>query len=390
MSALTVAPPAQTNNPSPTRVASHLYACRAADPAQAPLIRHLAEIDTEVLPRWHQEDRGWRNRHRGYHEQAPDGAYKQIPVWRGRDHWLMVVVPTAIALARAKGESPPIATQTMLTWAKCESLYAQDQRTGRRVIVRPATLAGVMGKDKRTVQRCRRWAKTLGLLVDVAAGRMLNLVECLAARLRGSRQRGLSTESALTIPTHIVLSTSFVTPTRGSSRVDQISRGTGLTYSAASGTDTTETASPPRPSKRRRPRRNSQAVRLARRVQSRVPWLASEPLAALIPTLHRFAVSEPAWAAQDITDAIDTITVRLGWTAIHGDRIRTRPAAVLAWYLRQVDVHADHPRMDAFATGTAIEQRPHWCGQCDRRTRQVQLDVATMARCRRCHPLASR
>lgn len=215
----TVAPPALNLNQHVASVSDRefstdaLHGCRVAITGTAGIIRQLCERDREVLPRWHQEDRGWRDRHRGHHEHAPAGAYAGIRPWNGRDHWLTVVVPAAFDLAHALHRSPTtasrpaalpqVARDTFMQWARIESLYAQDQRTGRRLIVRPSTVASVLGISERHVQRCRELAKKLGVYVEVVQGRMLNLRECLAARLRGSRQRGLSSESALTIPTPI-------------------------------------------------------------------------------------------------------------------------------------------------------------------------------------------
>lgn len=56
-----------------------------------------------------------------------------------------------------------------------------------------------------------------------------------------------------------------------------------------------------------------------------------------------------------------------------------------------VEPVADHPRLVAFQTGTAIEQRPPWCGTCERRTSQVLIMTPAgepaIARCPACHPL---
>ena len=396
-----------------------LRGCRVAAAGTAGIIRQLCERDREVLPRWHQEDRGWRDRDRGHHEHAPAGAYAGIRPWNGRDHWLSTVVPAAYDLARAQGrfgsrspgqvalgrDLPQVARDTFLQWARIESLYVQDRRTGRRLIVRPSTVASVMDVAISTVQRCRQIARSLGLYVDVIAGRMLTARECYAARERGSRQRGLSNETALTIPTAIDRGL------RAAGRGFPCGRGPGRPVGSATptsgylgeieispsdwGTDryaADSEAAPPPPRPRRRPRKSPPAVRLAREATARVPWLAAERLAALIPTLHRFAVSDPVWTAQDLVDTIDGINVQLGYTAVRAEQLRTRGAALLAWYLRDVDPVADHPRLRAFQTGTAVEQRPQWCGCCERRTRQVLITTPAgepvIARCPDCHPLA--
>lgn len=388
-------------------VPADLHGCRGVLPGTAGTVRRLCESDREVLPRWHQEDRGYRNRRRGHHEHAPPGAYTNIRPWSGRDHWVGAAVPLAWALARQANrfgtDLPYVARDTFVAWARVESRYAQDQRTGRRVVVRPDTVAGVLDMDTRTVQRCRQLARALGLLVDVVRGRMLTVHECLAARRRGSRQRGLSNESALTVPDPLcaVLRrvrpgrccgrrwrrlVDCVTPTRGNSGELKISPDTCGTDSCAAEAE----AAPPPPRPRKRRRRRRAAVRLAQNIAGSVPWLAGERLSALIPTLHRLTACEPAWTAQDVIDHIDATNRRLGYTAARAEAIRTTPAALLAWYLRDVDAQVDHPRFQAFADGTAIEQRAPWCGHCDRVTRHVwhpELLLAT--RCPTCHPLVS-
>lgn len=410
---LTVLLPAQKSNqhdacrsdaPAPVE----LHGCRAVTAGTAGLVRQLCERDREVLPRWHQEDRGWRDRHRGHHEAAPPGAYAGIRPWSGRDHWLSAAVPLAWALARQEGHLgahlPYVARDTFLAWARVESRYAQDQRTGRRLVVRPDTVAGVLDVDTRTVQRCRQLARALGLLVDVVRGRMLTVHECLAARRRGSRQRGLSNESALTIPDPLGAAlrrvspgghrcgrwrrrlVDSVTPTRGSSGEPKTSPETCGTDSCAAESE----AAPPPPRPRRRRRRPPPAVLLAQNIAASVPWLAGERLSALIPTLHRLAACEPAWTAQDVIDLIDATNRRLGYTAARAEAIRTTPAALLAWYLRDVDAQVDHPRFEAFVTGTAIEQRAPWCGRCEPDTRQVwHPELLVASRCPSCHPLAN-
>ncbi|MFK5691364.1 hypothetical protein ACI3EY_17025 [Ornithinimicrobium sp. LYQ92] len=110
-----------------------------------------------------------------------------------------------------------------------------------------------------------------------------------------------------------------------------------------------------------------------------------------MPSLHRFATGERPWTAQDLIDGIDTITVRCGYTAVRTERIRTRPAAVLAWFLRQLDPINDHPRAgfnDTAAGGRATW--PTWCGHCDEHTRQRWEPADALAyRCAVCHPLKS-
>lgn len=357
---------------------------RAVLPDDAPLLRLAAHSDPSLLPRWHQDDRGPRQRTRGHHEDAPPGAYTGLRAWNGREHWLAYVVPTALAVGAELARSFRVAPDTFTLWARTESSYVGRPRSGRRLVVRPSTVAQVMGVTKRTVQRCRALARALGLMVDVLPGRMLTLEESTACRKRGSRQRGLSTESALTIPSVISRIVDRVTPTRGRDRRGKNVTLEGLTDSAASGAAGKEAATrPPKPPRRRRP---APVVQLARAVQDAIPWLRHEAVAALIPSLHRFAMAERSWSAADVRDGIDTVIIRRGWTAVRAERIRTRPAAVLAWHLRQLDPDTDHPG-PAFGP-TSRSQWPTWCGHCDQHTRQRWVPEDALAyRCHVCHPL---
>lgn len=354
-------------------------------PEDAPLMRLAAEADPSVLPRWHQDDRGFAQRSRGHHEQAPAGAYAGIRAWNGRAHWLAFVVPAALATHEHLVRAFHVAPDTFKLWAKIESHYVGHARSGRRLVVRPSTVAQVMGTAERTVQRCRALARALGLLIDVLPGRMLTLEESVACRRRGSRQRGLSTESALTIPSVIRHLVDRVTPTRGRARRPENLTSTCPTDSAASGAAGKEAA--PRPPQRKKRPRPAPVVQLARSVQDLIPWLRHETIASLVPSLHRFATAPRPWSAADVRDGIDTVIIRRGWSAVRAEQIRTRPAAVLAWHLRQLDPDTDHPG-PAFGP-TSRDQWPTWCGHCDQQTRQRWVPADALAyRCHVCHPLA--
>lgn len=318
-----------------------------------------------MLPRWHQDDRGWRNRSRGFHQLAPDGAYAHVRAWSGRRHWLTFVVPTAIALRRQLFTLEELSPTTFRRWALIESGYAH-QRTGRRCIVRPATVASAMGCTPNTVRKCRRVARQLGLQVVIVLGRMLTADECWAARHRGSRQRGLSTECALTVPkacSQTLAENNSVTPTRGIAlplKPHRHSSPLGGPHGASA--EQKEAAPPPlrparrlrtssgrtnrRPGQHNRPSTRHQGAQLAQDLGRRLPWLATEQPGRLIPTLTRFAAATPAWTADDLADAIATLRLQRGLTTpLTADTIKTRPAVVLAAFLRQLHHDDDHPRL---------------------------------------------
>jgi len=156
-------------------------------------VRQLCRTDRSVLPRWHQDDRGETNAHRGIHVQAADGAYAPIPVWSGREHWLTVVVPVAIAIHRHELVAAHISPYSLRQWALVKSGYACP-RTGRRVIVRPDTIASVLGVSERHVERINALARKIGLEAVALLGRMLTFEESAAARVvhRGGPHGSLS------------------------------------------------------------------------------------------------------------------------------------------------------------------------------------------------------
>lgn len=320
-----------------TRLRTH----RRCAPADASLVRRLCRSDTSVLPRWHPDDRGRQNEHRGVHVVASPGAYAAVPVWNGREHWVTFAVPVAIALHRETLQRHHVSPDMLRQWAAVKSGYA-EAHTGRRCTTRPDTLASVLDCAPRHVERINRLARELGLEVVVLAGRMLNLDECLTARRRGSRQRGLSTEVALTIPSAVRLAVDSVTPTSG--RTTTPPPNTDLWSLHGLSAEKEESAPPTQqPQRRRRSRRAQPACTLAAELTRIVPWLAHERAGRLAPCLTRFVNTEPAWTAQDLAIAIDEHTQRSGQGPIHPSKIRTRPAAVLASIVRNLDVQADHP-----------------------------------------------
>jgi hypothetical protein len=355
-----------------------LYGRRSCTPERAALVRRFAPHDRGVLPRWHTGEQ-----RDGVHYRAAVGAYVGLLAWSGREHYLAFVVPVAVACGREELRAARVSAGTFVLWARVETLYCQDQRTGRRCVVRPDTVAAVSGLHERTVQRCRAVAALLGLRVAVFAGRMLTVTECVQARRRGCRQRGLSAEAAFTIPSPLRAAVVAATPTRGTP--PQAPHSPTSSSTVAGYAEKAKAASPPQPRQRRR--RDRRALILALWLAQAVPWLRTERPGRLAPALARFATADPAWTARDVVQVVDAANARLGYTSLTGTQIKTRPAAVLAWYLRDVDPIADHPRAVAFTAGVANEQRLPWCGRCEQVSRLVQLEHA-VARCPRCHPLS--
>lgn len=344
--------------PPQVQVAVRMH--RECAPEHASLVRSACMQDRSVLPRWHQDDRGRANEHRGVHVVAPAGSYARVPAWLSREHWVTYVVPLAIAQHRDVLIKHHVSPTMLREWAKVKSGYA-DPRTGRRCIVRPKTLASVLGVDERHVQNINRAARELGLEHVVLVGRMLNQDECMGARRRGSRQRGLSTEVALTVPTFLRRSVDSFTPTSGPATPHK-SQGRRV---PPHGLAAEQKGSAPPTHLNKGLQRTRRGRQLAADVARKVPWLAEERPGRLAPALMRFAVAGQPWTAQDVADAIGAHTLRTGRGAIQADSIRTRPAAVLAAILRELDVEADHPGLVPFET---VEAEPaETCGRtgCD-------------------------
>lgn len=306
------------------------------------------------------------------HEVAPAGAYSRVPVWRGREHWLTWVVPAAIGVHRDILRRHRVAPDTLRNWALVKSGYAHS-RTGRRCVVRPDTLASVMGVSERTAQRCQAAAREMGLELVITTGRMLTAEETVWARRHGSRQRGLSTESALTIPQAIAQIVDRVTPTSGEVSNPQTSLLEGVPRGLAA--ERTGAATPHCDQMGCwRARDRPAGWHLAQEVARSVSWLAAEAPSRLAPALSRFATAPVPWTAADVAAAISEHTTRLGAGPIRTETIRTRPAALLAAILRGLDSDTDHPGLHEApwptsppASSVAEVLRPDPCGApgCD-------------------------
>lgn len=323
----------------------------------------------QFLPRWHQEDRGPDREPYAHHEVAPDGAYAKIPIWTGRDHFLQVVAPLVIGDAKRRASDgilrttrpdpadkrpgSPVSEKLLRRYLAVRSAYA-DQRTGRRCIVRPETLASVLGVDQASIHRCQNVARSLGLERVVAMGRMLTFSERMTLwrtakrdHVRPSRQRGLSTEVAFTDPGARRRYLWTAPPDRGSALKNKPHRITPHLDGQAAASGRKNRAA----SRRRLPRSPAwhvQARPIAAELVKILPWLRSESLTRLLPMLKRFAVADEAWTAAQLVDAIDDHHARNSAgrptrpiATYDPARIRTRPAIVLASLLRRLDVTDD-------------------------------------------------
>ncbi|MFY0409783.1 hypothetical protein [Solicola sp. PLA-1-18] len=363
-------------------------------------LRH-GERNRRVLPRRHPGVVSVRT------SCAPERAYGTLPTWRSRWHWLNIVVLLAATERREVLAEHGVSIESFRAWARAESLYA-ELATGRRCIVRPDTVASLLEVSTRTVQRCRAAARDLGLVVDVVQGRMLSATECFQARYQGSPQRGMANESALTVPAWLGLaawpgntgSVDTVTPTSGRAQSAENPADTYGLPRGASGIPATPSARQhqlarfegvPNLGWLQSRLCEAAAAALATELVVRVPFLNQESPKRLTPMLRRFVRGALPWTAADVLAHITVTDRARQQPAFTADRIRTRPAAVLAGYLRGVDPQDDHPRTHVLAELDMVNHSPGcrpWCGRCDERTRHVELDDGRAARCATCHPAA--
>lgn len=311
-------------------------------------VLRVAGAAPDALPRW-----GVNSPIRG--DEPVPGARAGRIGWTSRAHYLETTVPSVLDEHLEALKAHKVARDTFMRWITAETLYVQQRRSGRSCIVRPSTLAGLLGCAKRTVQRCRAAAAELGLRIEVVAGRMLSLEECLAARKAGSPQRGLSAVADFCVPpTHKPERASHspssgdavvcrVTPTSGDSLQENPDcffpsehRLTASRKDAAS--------------RRRQPRRvDSPGWKLAHSLILRVPWASSLPPGRLAPLVTRFAKAERPWTSSQLVAAMDQINVGsgpFGYTSPTRGQVK-RPLGLIKWYLDQVDELRDHPYVDA-------------------------------------------
>ncbi|KNX39688.1 hypothetical protein VV01_00170 [Luteipulveratus halotolerans] len=325
-----------------------------------------------MLPRWHQDDRG--HERRGLRMYADAGAYARLPVWDSREHWHTVVVAVAVQLHADKLHRR-ISPEMFKRIARVKSGYA-EQRTGRRCIVRPDTLASVVGCSERHVENYNRIARQIGLEKVVMVGGMLTRRQRAFCYRRGSRQRGLSTEVALLNPFSRRLLLWVFTPTGGTPRDPSSHLNTGFLDVA---TGDKKDATPSRLPTRRA--RHAPGRRLAAQMVRIVPWLAAERPARCAAALTPFATCEPGWSAQELSVALADVVRRRGHNPgrVTADHITTRPAVVLASLLRDLDPVADHPRSSNMTTPRPVEVEPVCCDRPDCRDGwlgQTFVDVA--------------
>lgn len=361
----------------------------------------LAPTYRDVLPRW-----GIASPIRD-HGPEP-GQYSGTVGWTSRQHYLEVIVPAAIAGQADVLKKHHVADELFRRWVVAKSLYAQGHSSGRHVIVRPVTLAGLLQCVERTVQRCQAAAREMGLEVVIIPGRMLSEFEVYAARKKGSPQRGLSTVSAFVVPPALRHLVEHVTPTRGSLSSTSVTDSHTFNKRFARSKGAPLRSAPPQEEgSNRPPGRNSPPAaqkrasqrRTVRRLHQGPAWDLAVALTQQVIFLHRCPAgrivrqlqryTDPQrtgsrrWTTLQLLDAMTAINRRLGYAA--PVQAKTAPWALLAWYLGQIDPFADHPAVDEPSCRTP------WCGHCTSDTFRWLEDPMTydpLRPCPQCSPQA--
>lgn len=386
---ITVAIDAAFFDPS-GRVAPHFLPSRpreVVDGHHAARVLRLAPKNHDVLPRW-----GINSPIRDH--GADPGQYSGTIGWTSREHYLEHVVPAAIAAHADVLAQHHVSPEVFTSWVSAKSLYAQERRSGRRVIVRPVTLAGLMQCAKRTVQRCQSAGRAMGLEVVITPGRMLSEIEVYAARKKGSPQRGLSTVTAFVVPAELRHVVERVTPTSGEALSASVTNLSTFKQRCAGSKGAPLRSAPPQRKSEAaaKPRRNRSgpAWGLAVALTKQVIFLHRCPPGRIVGQLQRFTDPKRTggmrWTTTGVLKAMELVNRRLGYAA--PVQAKTAPWGLLAWYLGQIDPFADHPGNDQ-----PLIRSVQWCGECASETFRWVEDPTTrdpVRPCPRCSPQAAR
>lgn len=300
-----------------------------------------------------------------------------LPTWGSRRAYLRLIKrvakrPECHRLCRQLGLAVDTFVHVMTAAA-----IAADGSTGMLWASQHVVAAAVNRQDK-VVQRALRVAAACCLATEVYRGRELGKEERLTLVEQHGRhpQRGIPSGWQLAfIPPRTAARFSTASPGRFCSVQPFVhlppEGGHGLhthhiwtTLCAENGeqNDAASRRQQPRLGRRHDPG----AYSLARQLIRAVPWLAGERPGRLAGALTRFATCSPAWTAPMIVAEIDTAVRRRGHdpARLTADRIRTRPAVVLAAILRDVHEVADHhhPTHGGWAAAEYVDTRP----VCDR------------------------
>lgn len=271
----------------------------------------------------------------------PRANMATIPTWGGRRRWLAAV---RVALDQPDGQQllarHHVAPATVVAIATLDA-QAADHRTGRSVATAHATVARVLGICSRTVQRARQVLLDAGLAVVVATGRYLTAAERHQAAAAGRHQIRAASTRVLTLPRHLA---HVHLPRRGS-KTPKNSRQCMDTKRAL-----TRATAPTRPLPR-----PIWIQRLAARLATRLPWLATNHIGRLCDTLDTLPIT-PDWTATDIIDTLDARNRHLGLLSLPPPS-QHHPTALLAHQLTDALNHNINAHQDRLTRQNQHQQR---------------------------------
>ncbi|MDR1791322.1 MAG: hypothetical protein LBR20_06680 [Propionibacteriaceae bacterium] len=302
------------------------------------------------MPRRRQEDRRRRRGRRGgYHVTAPQGLYAGIPVIDVRT-WVSHVVPEICARHPEVLRKHKCSPQTMARWAVAKAGYARPE-SGQVCIVTPYVLGQVLGVSERTVQRYNACARELGIEVVVLEGCLFGREERITRCWETgsgedwrppSKQRGLATEVALTVPPE--LRTRWeqpddvvrVTPPPCKGGYSKFYNSQKLPW----GPSAQRKDGASRRHRIRKRRFDPQTYQVARELTTAIPWLHGEQPGRLCAALSRFVTGPVPWSVDEL---FKVVMCQRGGNFLEAGDVRTRPAIVLAALLAKLDHEFDHP-----------------------------------------------
>ncbi|MEV6073373.1 hypothetical protein AB0L82_43080 [Nocardia sp. NPDC052001] len=311
--------------------------------------------------------------------EQPDDLYKGVPsCWWSRPRWVATMMALYDLLydeLRATLRAPSVKRETFLAWAIAESDCA-DLNTGRECRPSVEHLRRRIGRNRRTVQRCRELAGLMDGRQVVFVGRHRTLEERVGpgkSWRRGDKSHGWTSEAALIESpsyAHLVdpavieqmLEQGFVAPLPRSGGKLFLSRGQKI----ASHQNVRERRAPRGPDKkeRRKTQRayDERAQLLASRIKAdeRFPgWVRRMSRDGLSGVLTKRAIA--GWTVDDVYLALNNVLIAGKRIFNHADD----PHRYLSWCLKHTPIDEppallDRAREVAEDEVRRAEQRAAW------------------------------
>ncbi|MFJ3395319.1 hypothetical protein [Leifsonia aquatica] len=286
-----------------------------------------------------------------------------------------------------QGHPESVSVKTLLEFATAASTFA-DYGTGRNITASNETIAAMIGRSAKTVQRCWAVLERLKLATTVQRGRYLDHNERMAARAaHGRTQLRMASRRDLTPTANRRLhQNTFVrlppvgnvesTTPRNTRAVNhagtfaaRVSAGFDEKFSEhqrASAQERATASPPPSPDQRGRTyvRKTSRVRRaykplprpvyeFAAGVQAVLPWLRELHPTSIAGVLDRAGIDHERWEPADLLAAINTGILRREIHRVLDAGEQQDPLAYLGWLLAQTIDPADETPTEAWRTKQA-------------------------------------